>query len=101
MNIKKGDNVLVLAGKDRSKSGKVLKVDKENRKVIVEKIGLITKHVKPQREGQAGEKVKIPMPIDISNVMVICSKCTKPTRIGKKNVDGKNIRFCKKCNSEI
>lgn len=101
MKIKKGDNVKIIAGKDRSKSGKVISVDKEIGKVRVEKINLITKNIKPQREGQVGEKVQVPAAINISNVKLICPKCSMPTRVGKKRIGKKNVRICKKCNSEI
>ncbi len=101
MKIKKGDNVKIIAGKDRSKSGKVISVDKEIGKVRVEKINLVTKNIKPRREGQVGEKVQVPAAINISNVKLICPKCSNPTRVGKKRVGKKNVRICKKCNSEI
>lgn len=101
MKIKKGDNVKIIAGKDRSKSGKVISVDREIGKVRVEKINLITKNIKPRKEGQVGEKVQVPAAINISNVKLICPKCSMPTRVGKKRVGKKNVRICKKCNSEI
>lgn len=101
MKIKKGDKIIVIAGKDRTKSGKVLKVDRKNSKVIVEKINLITKHTKPKQENQAGEKIQVPAAIDISNVKLICPKCAKPSRIGKQTINKKNVRICKKCKSQI
>lgn len=101
MKIKKGDNVKVIAGKDKTKSGKVVSVDRESGRIRIEKVNLITKHVKPRQEGKVGEKVQIPAAMDVSNVKLICPKCTKATRIGKKRVGNKNVRICKKCNSEI
>ncbi len=102
MKIKKGDNVKVIAGKDRGKSGKVLAAFPQEGKVSVENVNLLKKHVSPekQRQQQKGKKtgqiVEFPAPISVSNVMLVCSKCNKPTRTGK---DDKG-RVCKKCNKK-
>lgn len=102
MKIKKGDKVLITAGKDRGKSGNVLKSFPERNKVVVEKSNIVKKHAKPRIEGVKGEIIEKPMPIDISNVKLICPKCGKATRIGKRTIEsGKRIRVCKKCNEEI
>lgn len=99
--IKKGDQVIVLTGKDKGRKGKVLKIFKEKGKAIVEGINLKKKRVKPKTSGKKGETVEIPLSINISNVKIICSKCGKPTRIGKKIEGEKKQRICKKCKQDI
>lgn len=105
MKVKKGDTVFVIAGNDASKTGKVLSVDPKNRTVIVEGVAMITKHQKPRSVHQQGGRITKEAPIHVSNVMVICDKCNKPTRVGMKILgegkDKKKVRICKKCNSEI
>ena len=101
MKIKKGDNVKILSGKDRGKTGKVLKVIPATSKIVVEKINLVKKHRKAKSQREHSERISIPLPIDASNAQVVCSKCGKVTRIGAKEVDGKKVRMCKKCQAEI
>ena len=102
MKIKKGDKVLILTGKDRGKSGNVIKVIQESNKVVVDKINVVKKHSKPRFEGAKGEIIEKPMPISASNVELICPKCNKPSRIGKKFLEsGKKVKVCKKCGEEI
>jgi large subunit ribosomal protein L24 len=101
MKIKKGDTVLVISGKDRGRKGKVLKAFPSERKVLVEGINLRKKHQRPRREGEKGQIVQIPAPIDISNLKLICPKCGKATRVGYKIVEEKKYRICKKCGQEI
>lgn len=99
MHIKSGDNVLVIAGKDKGKKGKVLAVLPKQGKAIVEGVAMATKHKKPRAAGQPGGIMKQETAIDASNIMNICSKCNKPTRIARKVLeDGKTVRYCKKCN---
>ncbi len=94
--IKKDDKVIVIAGKDKGKIGTVLKVDKEKRRVIVEKVNIVKKHVPQQGI------IEKEAPIHISNVMLICPKCSQPTRVGKKFLeDGRKVRVCKKCGEPI
>ena len=101
MKIKKNDQVLIIAGKDRGKKGKVLDVFPEEARVVVEGVNIRKKHVKPKKSGEKGQIAEIPATIAISNVKIICSKCGKPTRIGYKVVGDKKYRLCKKCNKEI
>ena len=102
MKIKKGDNVLVISGKDRGKKGKVISVLLEKNRIVVEKINKLVKHVRPKKQGEKGQKIDVFAPIDVSNVLVVCSKCSKPARIGVKiNDSGKKFRVCKKCNETI
>ncbi len=97
MKFKKGDNVLVLCGKDRGRKGKIAKTLPKTGKVIVEGINVHKKHRRPRRQGQKGEVVEINLPIDVSNVKLICSKCTKAVRVGYKFVGENKYRVCKKC----
>ncbi len=91
--IKKGDTVKVIAGKDKDKEGKVLSVDKKSSKVVVEGIGMITKHTKPNAQNQAGGIVNKESAIDISNVMLVFKG--KATRVGFDVKDGKKVRVAK------
>ena len=101
MKIKKGDQVKIIIGKDKGKAGKVSRVFLKEGKIIVEGLNLIKKHVRPRKEGEKGQRVEVPAKIANSNVMLVCSKCGKATRIGYKIIKDKKIRICKKCNSEI
>ena len=98
--IRKDDKVMVIAGKDAGKLGKVLKVLRKKDRVLVEKVNMVKRHMRanPYRQ-QPGGIVEKEMPIHVSNLMVVCSACTKPTRVGYRHTeDGKKLRFCKKCN---
>lgn len=102
MSIKKDDTVIVLSGKDKGKKGKVLEVMPKDRKVIVEKINIVSRHTKPRREGEEGGIIKKEAPIYACKVMRVCPKCNKPTRPASKvQADGKKVRVCKKCGAEI
>ena len=98
VHVKKGDEVIVISGKDRGKSGKVLEVSPREGKVIVEGINMITKHVKPRRMGEPGGIVDAEAPMYASKVMLKCPKCGKATRLAH-NVfaDGSKQRLCKHC----
>ena len=98
IHIKKGDNVVVISGKDKGKKGKVLSVSAAKKTVIVEGINTVTKHTKARKAGETGGIVKQEAPIFACKVMHICNKCGKPTRIGYKLLaDGKKERMCKNC----
>lgn len=98
MNIKSGDEVVVIAGKDKGKKGKVIEVLPKAGKAIVEGVAVATKHVKPKAQGQTGGIIKQELPVDASNIMVVCSKCKKATRAARKVLeDGSIVRVCKKC----
>ena len=103
MKIKKGDTVLIISGKDRGKKGKVLHASPKEERVSVEGVNLLKKHVSPdkQKQQQKGKKVgqivEFPAFISVSNVKLICPKCSKATRVGKE----KKERACKKCNQKI
>lgn len=96
--IKKDDKVIVLAGKERGKIGAVLKVDLEKERVIIEKVNMVKKHAKASTQTAQGGIIEKEAPLNISDVMIVCNKCTEPTRIGKRILeDGSKIRVCKKC----
>ena len=101
MNVKKNDTVLVLSGKDKGKKGKVLSVDPESRKVIVEGVNVASRHQNPRKQGEEGGIIKKETPIYASKVMTVCPKCDKATRVAHKIVDGKKVRVCKHCGAEI
>jgi large subunit ribosomal protein L24 len=101
MKIKLEDHVVVIAGKDKGKKGKVTKLDNVHNKVIVEKLNLKTKHVK-RKGDRPGERIKFEAPIHASNVMVICPSCDKRTRVMYKKLEtGKKERVCKKCKETL
>ena len=101
MKIKRDDKVIVLSGKDKCKTGKVLVADPKALKVIVEGVNVATKHQKAQKKGQDGGIIKVETPIYVSKVQLVCPKCGKGTRVAYKIVDGKKVRVCKKCGAEI
>ncbi len=101
MNIRKGDNVIMIAGKDLGKKGKILTVFPVDKKVIVDGLNLIKKHLRPRKEGQKGQIVSKERRVDISNVQLICPKCSKTTRIGRRIEGDLKFRICKKCGSDL
>ena len=102
MSIKKGDTVIVLSGKDKGKKGAVLEAMPESRKVVVEKVNVVSRHTKPRQQGEQGGIIKKDAPIYACKVMRVCPKCDKPTRPASKvGKDGKRVRVCKKCGAEI
>ena len=101
MKIKKNDLVKMKAGKDSGKTGKVLQSFPVEEKVTVEGLNLMKKHARPRRQGEKGQRVELPRKVSVSNVMLVCPKCSKISRIGYKVVNGKKQRICKKCQGEI
>lgn len=101
MKIKKGDNVIMLSGKDRGKQGKVSRVLSTEDKIVVEGLNLVTKHLKPRKQGEKGQKIQIPRIIYAGKVMFMCPKCSKPTRIEWKREGEKKERVCKKCERSL
>lgn len=105
-SIKKGDRVAVISGKDRGKQQKVLKVFPREGRILVEGVNLHKKHQRPRTRGAKGEVITLPSPIHVSNVMLVCTSCAKPARLGSRVVRtnaGKTIkeRLCKKCGALI
>lgn len=106
MNIKKNDNVKILTGKDKGKTGKVLQVMPTTGRVSVEGLNLLIKHLRPRRDGEKGQRIEFPAFISASNLALVCPKCGRPTRVGIKIVktEGKapkKFRVCKKCQEII
>ncbi|GLI36071.1 50S ribosomal protein L24 [Desulforhabdus amnigena] len=100
--IKKNDTVMVIAGKDKGKSGKVLRLIPKKNRAIVEKLNMVKRHMRPGAHSRQGGILEREAPIEISNLMLICSKCTDPTRVGYKILDdNRKVRYCKKCNEVI
>lgn len=96
LNVKSGDNVLVITGKDAGKQGKVLKVDPSSNRIVVAGVNMITKHQKARKAQDKSERIVREGSIDVSNVMIVCPVCGKPTRVKHSvNEEGKKIRVCK------
>ena len=100
-NVKKGDTVIVLSGKDKGKQGKVLGTVPGESKVVVEGINKVTCHVKPRRQGETGGIVQREAAMYASKVQVVCPKCGKPTRVAHDVKNGKKIRVCKHCGAAL
>lgn len=101
LHIKKKDKVLVMTGKDKGKTGEVLKIFPEKKRVLVSKINFIKRHTRPTQTDPGGIREK-EAPVHISNLMLICSKCSKPTRLKIDFLsDGKKVRVCRKCGEMI
>jgi large subunit ribosomal protein L24 len=102
IHVKKDDKVFVLTGKDAGKSGKVLDVVPEKGRVIVEGVNMSTKHKKPRGRNQQGGIVHQESPISSSNVMLVCSKCKRPAKVGRKILEnGEKVRVCKACGEVV
>ncbi|HOK41193.1 MAG TPA: 50S ribosomal protein L24 [bacterium] len=96
--IKKNDTVLVVRGNDKGKRGKVLKVFPEERKIIVERVNIRKKAQKPTKDNPQGGIIEKELPISMSNVMIICNKCSSAVRVGRKKLeDNRIVRYCKNC----
>jgi large subunit ribosomal protein L24 len=105
MKIRKGDNVKIIAGRDRGKSGKVIQAFPDIGKVVVEGLNKTTKHLKTKKQGEKGQRLEYSSPISVGSVQLICPKCSKPTRLGRKLLvaggKDKKVRTCKKCQEAI
>ena len=109
MKIKKGDKVKIIKGKDKGKSGKVLQVFQSRNRASIEGLNLLIKHMRPRKQGEKGQRIEFPAALDLSNVLLVCPKCNKPTRVGYKNMEvkvgekkkNKKVRICKKCKQMI
>ncbi|MCC8022763.1 MAG: 50S ribosomal protein L24 [Clostridiales bacterium] len=101
MHVKSGDTVKVLSGKSKGAEGKVIAVSPKENKVIVEKVNMVTKHVKPRQMGQPGGLIKAEAALYADKVQVVCPDCGRATRIGRAKKDGKSVRVCKKCGAQF
>ena len=101
-SVKKNDQVTVIAGKEKGKTGKVLRVLPQKEGVLVEKINFVKRHTRPSSSNRQGGIIEKESPIHQSKLMVVCSKCSAPVKTGSKKLeDGKRVRFCKKCGEII
>lgn len=101
MDIKKGDLVIIKKGKDKGKTGKVIQVFPKENKLSVEALNLVKKIKRARREGEKGEIILVPRPLNRANVMLVCPHCKKPTRIAHGFQNNKKVRICKKCGAPI
>ena len=101
LHVKKGDTVQVLSGKDKGKQGKIISAMPRAGKVVVEGVNKVKRHSKPSLKVPQGGIITKEMPLHACKVQLICPACNKPTRIGHKDVNGKNSRVCKKCGEVI
>lgn len=101
MKLKKGDNILIIAGKDKGKQVKITKVSSVGNKIAATGVNTKKKHQRPKKSGQKGTVIEFPAFFDVSNAMLVCPKCSLPTRVGYKISDSSKSRVCKKCKSEI
>ncbi|MCL2606344.1 MAG: 50S ribosomal protein L24 [Coriobacteriia bacterium] len=102
LRIRRDDKVVVIAGKDKGREGRVMRTNPVSERVIVERVAVAKKAVRPTQRNQAGGFVEIETPIHVSNVMLVCPKCGKPSRTSaRRNDKGKRVRVCKKCGKDI
>ncbi len=101
MTIRKGDKVKVIAGKDKGKESRVLRVYPEKQRLVVEHVNMIKKHQRPTNKAPQGGILEVEGTIHVSNVMLLCPSCSQPTRVGRRREDGTRVRVCKKCGNDI
>jgi large subunit ribosomal protein L24 len=101
MKIQKGDTVRIISGKDRGKTGTVLRALVASDQVLVEALNLVKKHARPKKQGEKGQMVSVPRPLAASKVMLVCSSCKEPTRVGGRMDGARKVRYCKKCKAKI
>jgi len=102
LHVKRDDKVMVIAGREKGKIGKVLRVFPEKQRVIIEKVNMVKRHARPSPTTGQGGIIEKEAPIHVSNVMIMCDKCMKPVRVGRKVLeDGRKVRYCKKCGEII
>ncbi len=101
MTIKKGDNIIVLSGKDKGKQATVVDIMRDKDRVLIEGVNVFKKHQRPRQEGKKGQVVERAMPLHLSNVAVYCSKCKKGARLAVKMDGDKKLRVCRTCDSKL
>lgn len=101
LSVRKDDTVIVISGDDKGKIGKVLEVSPSEKKIIVEGANIVSKHVKPRKQGDEGGIIKVEGAMYACKVQIFCSKCKKATRVAHKDKDGKKVRVCVKCGAEL
>ena len=101
MNVKKGDTVQVITGKDKGQTGKVITVMPKEGKVVVEKVNMVSRHVKARKQGDESGIIQKEAPLYASKVMLFCPKCNRGVRSGRKVEGDKKVRVCKRCGAQI
>ncbi|MCE2465345.1 MAG: 50S ribosomal protein L24 [Dehalococcoidia bacterium] len=102
MNIRKGDTVLVIGGKEKGRRGKVEKVLPEENRVTIEGFNLVVRHMRPTGQARQAGRIQKEAPLHMSNVMLVCNKCSRPTRVRSNRLeDGRKVRECQKCRETI
>ncbi|KKU11937.1 MAG: Ribosomal protein L24 [Parcubacteria group bacterium GW2011_GWB1_45_7] len=101
MDIRKGDKVFITKGKDKGKSNKVIRVVPKDGTVVIEGLNMRKKTIRPKKQGEKGQVVEVPWSMKIDNVMLVCSSCGKPSRIGHKIEGDKKVRYCKRCKAAV
>ena len=101
MNVKKGDTVQVITGKDKGQTGKVISVLPKEGKVVVEKVNMVSRHVKARKQGDESGIIQKEAPLYVSKVMLFCPKCNRGVRSGRKIEGDKKVRVCKRCGAQI
>jgi large subunit ribosomal protein L24 len=101
LSIRKNDQVQVIAGREKGKSGKVLKINTKTGRITVEKINMVKRHTKPSQASPQGGILEKELPLDYSNVLLMCAKCDRGVRHAKKIVGDKKVRVCKKCGTSL
>jgi large subunit ribosomal protein L24 len=99
--IRRGDTVAVISGKEAGKRGKVLRVQAEEQRVVIERVNFIKRHVKPTQKNPQGGVIEREAAMHISNVMLVCPSCSNATRVGVRGEGEGKVRFCKKCNVQV
>jgi len=101
-HVKKNDQVMVMAGKEKGKSGKLLRVVAKKESALIEKVNFVKRHSRPSSQNRQGGIIEKEAPVPLSNIMIICNRCTVPVKVGRKLLDdGKRVRYCKKCGEHI
>lgn len=101
LHVKRGDKVEIIAGKDKGKTGNIIQAFPKDGKVVVKGCNMATKHRKARKQGEVGEIIQVEAPINISNVLLFCSKCNKGVRHGYEGEKAEKTRVCKKCGSKL
>jgi large subunit ribosomal protein L24 len=100
IKLKRDDHVMVMSGKERGKSGKILQIDRKNGKAVVQQLNMVKKAVKQKKQGEKGGIIEIEAPLNVSNLQLVCRKCG-PTRAGYTFENGEKKRICKKCGEAV
>ena len=101
-SFKKDDKVKIMAGKDRGKIGKIIKVDRKKQRLLVENVNVVKRHTRPSAQNRQGGILETEAPLNWSNAMLVCNKCIQPMRVKMQRLeDGKKVRVCPKCNEQI